>query len=88
MVSSETSAGPHSGEGEVLAREASRPDIGVRDGCWIDILNILLRHHVREVLGEHAATERFLLDLKYALDSSTLEAQVEASDTGKEGRMV
>jgi len=71
-----------------LAWEACGPDVGVRDRCRIDTLNVLFRDNVREMLCEHAATKSLLLALEDALDSGALEAQVEAAHAGEERRVV
>jgi hypothetical protein len=88
LVSPQSCPWSHSGEGEVLAGEARRPDVGVRDISRVDTLDVLLRDDVGKVLSKHSATKRLLFTLEYALDPRSLKAEIEPTYAGKEGRMV
>ena len=88
MVPSETGPRSHSGEREVLAWEASGPDVGFRDTIRVDILDILFNGHAGETLCQYPATKLFLLALEHAVDPGSLKAQIEAANAREEGRMV
>ena len=83
LLSSETTSGSHASEADVLAREASRPDLGVRDVIWFHSLDVCDAWNVRPVLCENIEAEVLLFALPDRFDVRAIEAEVKAPNTCK-----
>ncbi len=76
---------PHSSQRDVLAGESAGPDIGTRDGSWIeDFFDVLRRLDLRPVPFEDRPAEQVNLALVDDAESCSLESKVESSDAGEE----
>ena len=67
---------PLAGDGDVLAREAARPDIGVRDVGRNERSEVFMSLHSWPVRFQHAEAERLNLALEDGLNARLLEAEV------------
>lgn len=84
LVPSKSRSRPHSSKREVLAGESCCPDISFRDICVIELPNIRVYWMVGPVLTKNITTKRLNLALKSNVKSRALQAQIEASNAGKE----
>ena len=84
LVPSKPRPRPHSSKREVLAGESCRPDISFRDVCVIQLPNVRIQREFRPVLAKNVAAEWFNFALEPDFEPSTLQAQIETTNTRKE----
>ena len=86
LSSPKSRARSHSREGDVLAREAARPDLRLGVVIGIYLLDVRDLRYVWPVLLQDVETEPFDLALSDGFQSSASEFEIEASDAREERR--